>query len=172
MIKVAITGPESTGKSALSESLAKYYHTEWVPEYAREYIDQLERPYMEADLFRIAQKQMESEDEACRRANKILFADTDLTVLKIWSIHKYKRVHPWIHDEYKTRTYDHVFLMNIDIPWEYDHQRENPHLRTFFFEWYQRELESKGVPYTIISGADEDRVKNAIKVCDQLLNHA
>ena len=36
--KIVIIGPESTGKSTLCEQLAVHYKTEWVREYAREYL--------------------------------------------------------------------------------------------------------------------------------------
>ena len=37
IIKIAIVGPESTGKSTISKGLAQHYQTLWVPEYARYY---------------------------------------------------------------------------------------------------------------------------------------
>ena len=52
--KVAVIGPECTGKSELSEFLAVHFHTEWVPEYARGYINNLVRPYEQHDLLAIA----------------------------------------------------------------------------------------------------------------------
>jgi nicotinamide riboside kinase len=52
MTKIVVIGPESTGKSTLSAALAHKLHTVWVPEYARTYIDLLDRPYTEADLQR------------------------------------------------------------------------------------------------------------------------
>ncbi|MBK7030628.1 MAG: ATP-binding protein [Bacteroidales bacterium] len=41
MLRIAITGPESTGKSWLAEQLAEYYGTVWVPEFAREFLEQI-----------------------------------------------------------------------------------------------------------------------------------
>jgi nicotinamide riboside kinase len=35
--KIAVVGPESTGKSTMSAYLAKHYDTIWVPEFARGY---------------------------------------------------------------------------------------------------------------------------------------
>ena len=32
IIKIAVVGPESTGKSTMSAFLAEHYHTVWVPE--------------------------------------------------------------------------------------------------------------------------------------------
>ena len=54
MIKrIAITGPESTGKSELAKGLAEHYHTLWVPEYAREYLNKLGSPYEYEDILRL-----------------------------------------------------------------------------------------------------------------------
>ena len=70
MRKVVIIGPESTGKSTLSEQLAQHFHTQWVPEYARAYIDTLQRPYEEEDLYTIAKGQLEQEDAAAANAGQ------------------------------------------------------------------------------------------------------
>ena len=60
--KIAIIGPESTGKSTLSAKLATYYDTEWVHEYAREYLNSINRSYNYDDLKFIAQGQLQEED--------------------------------------------------------------------------------------------------------------
>ncbi|MCD4681228.1 MAG: ATP-binding protein, partial [Bacteroidales bacterium] len=86
MIKrIAITGPESTGKSQLAKKLAEHYNTVWVPEFAREYLNIINRPYGQADILDIAKGQVESEDRLANFAKKILFCDTEAIVTKIWS---------------------------------------------------------------------------------------
>jgi len=87
--KIAITGPESTGKSELAKKLAKHYNTVWVPEFSREYIDNINRPYDYDDIIEIAKGQLNREKEAEKKANKFLFCDTELIVAKIWSEFKY-----------------------------------------------------------------------------------
>ena len=54
--RIAITGPESTGKSMLAQQLADHYHTLWVPEFARDYLTSLNRPYEEDDILYIARQ--------------------------------------------------------------------------------------------------------------------
>jgi nicotinamide riboside kinase len=78
--RIAITGPESTGKSQLAEKLAEYYQTLWVAEYAREYLEKINRPYNYNDVLEIAKAQLDEENKAAKKANKILFCDTDFTV--------------------------------------------------------------------------------------------
>ncbi len=166
--RIAITGPESTGKSWLCKELALHYNTACVPEYAREYIEGLQRDYSQDDILQIARGQLDREnrmaDQVERMQNRpLLFCDTELIVTKIWSLHKYKNCHPWILENIKSNNYDLFLLCDVDLPWEPDPQREHPRLRTFFLDWYQRELEHYGFPFYLVSGKWNDRLQNAIE---------
>lgn len=163
ILKIAITGPESTGKSELTEQLAKHYNTVWVPEYAREYLDKLQRKYEQRDILTIAEGQLYTEEKAFDTARQFLFCDTEFLVLKIWSENAFGKCDVWIQEKFTTHLYDLYLLMNTDIPWEYDPQREHPHLREHFFNLYKNELEASNLPYFVISGTGEERLKNAIR---------
>jgi len=162
--RIAITGPECTGKSHLAQQLANYYNTIWVPEYAREYLDKLDSKYQYDDLLIIAKKQFETEQDLALKANNYLFCDTDFTVLKIWSEDKFKRCHSWILEKFQKHIYDLYLLMDIDLPWTFDPQREDPARRKFLFDWYQKELEELGVKYAIVSGLEDERLRRAVEV--------
>ncbi|WP_242923417.1 AAA family ATPase [Pontibacter liquoris] len=169
MLKVAITGPESTGKSTISEKLASHYNTVWVPEYARTYIGNLGQPYTLADIEAIARGQLALEQEIAQQARTILFSDTDLLVLKIWSEHAFGRCPAWIREKLARQDYNLCLLMGVDLPWEPDPQREHPHLRQYFYDWYKRELEQLGVPFVEVSGQGEHRFEQARGQVDHLL---
>lgn len=167
--RIAITGPESTGKSLLARQLASHYGTVYVPEFARGYIDSLNRPYQESDITEIARGQLRMEQEMEAKANKYLFCDTELIVTKIWSLHKYGSCDPFILDNIRNNRYDLYLLGDIDLPWEQDPQREHPHLRKFFFDWYKRELEGYGFRYEVIHGMGQQRLERAIGYVDGLI---
>ena len=169
IIKVAITGPESSGKSTIANKLAEHYHTVWVKEYAREYIDKLVRNYGQDDLVSITKGQIQNEDTGLSRANDILFCDTELTVIKIWSLHKYGSADPFIIAENKKRFYDIYLLMDVDLPWEYDLQRENPDKRKYFFDWFKKELEFKKANFHIINGNYTERFNKSKRIIDKYL---
>jgi NadR type nicotinamide-nucleotide adenylyltransferase len=162
ILKIAITGPESTGKSMLAEQLAKHFNTVWVPEHAREYISKLKRKYEQEDILHIAKGQLEREDQALLHAKDFLFCDTEFLVTKIWSEHAFGNCDPWIQKKFTTHIYDLYLLMDVDLPWEYDPQREHPHLRSFFLNWYKNELTKHKLPFRIISDSGEKRTLNAI----------
>ncbi|MFZ4399150.1 MAG: AAA family ATPase [Bacteroidales bacterium] len=170
MIKrIAITGPESTGKSRLAEELAAHYQTFWVAEYAREYLENLTRPYNYDDVLQIAKGQLNNENTIAKKANKILFCDTDFSVTKIWCEFKYKKCHEWINEHFMNHTYDLYLLCNTDLPWEFDPQRENPNEREELFQIYHQLLKDSEFPFAIINGLGDIRTKNAIEFIDNLL---
>lgn len=153
MKKVVIIGPECTGKSTLTKTLAKHFKVPYVNEYAREYINQLDRMYVESDILTIAKGQIQLEDSHSANSH-FLFLDTDLLVCKVWSEFKYGRCHPWILEQIERRHYDHYLLCDIDLPWQADGQREHPNHRQELFEIYQNELKNYTKSYSIVSGSD------------------
>lgn len=164
--RIAIVGPESTGKSELCQHLSQHYQSEWVPEFARFYLDRLDRAYEKDDLKAIAEGQLQWEDDKAEYRNEYLFCDTNLIVLKIWSDHKYGTTDPWIEQQLANRTYDFYLLNNIDLRWMPDPQREHPTLRQHFFDLYKEYLESNGLPYAIVSGIEGGRKQCAVEAID------
>ncbi len=165
--RIAIIGPESTGKSTLAKDLAEALHTTFVPEYARKFIDELKRPYQYEDLLIIAKGQTRVEDELSRKASAVLIVDTTLTIIRVWSEHKYGKCDPWIIAEEQRRKYDLTLVCDIDLPWEDDPQREHPHLRQHFFEIYQEYAENHP-PWQLISGDRNIRLNTALNAIARL----
>jgi NadR type nicotinamide-nucleotide adenylyltransferase len=165
--KIAVTGPESTGKSMLAEGLARVFHTTWVPEFAREYLETLGRPYEEQDIVEIARGQLAAEDAMAEKAGGVLFCDTELLVTKIWSEVKYKRCDSWILERLQSPGYDLYLLCDIDLPWQYDPLREHPDLRQFLFDLYYNELATRQWPFAVIRGTGPDRLQNALSAIDE-----
>ena len=159
--RIAVVGPESTGKSELCQQLAREFRTEWVPEFARFYLDRLDRPYEQSDLLLIAQGQLAWEDDKATYSRHMLFCDTNLVVIKIWSDHSFGTTDEWILQSLDSRDYDYYLLANIDLPWQNDPQREHPHMRQYFFDLYQSYLEERDLPYSLVSGIEGDRLQSA-----------
>ena len=162
MLRIVITGPESTGKSELARQLADYYQTIFVPEFAREYLSKLGRSYVFEDIAMIAKGQLELEGSLAEKVEEILFCDTDLLVMKIWSIFKYGKCDPWIEEKVKSHRYDLYLLCDIDLPWVEDPLREHPGKREELFELYLKDLQQLDVEFAIISGTGGERTENAI----------
>ena len=169
MFKIAITGPESTGKSTLSEKLAHHYNTNFVPEYSRSYLENFVGQYTENDVVEIAKGQHNLILEEEKKSSKILIADTEIVVCKIWVEYVFKHSNKVIDEILKQQDFDLYLLCDIDLPWTYDPLRENPNIdeRKELFEIYRNTLEQMKVPFEIVSGDNEVRVNNAIKVIEK-----
>lgn len=161
--RVAITGPESTGKTRLAAQLAAHYHSAWVPEFARDYLFGLGRSYTYDDILYIAQNQFRLNREAAPGKGQYVFCDTELIVTRIWCEVKYGKCHPWIIDNIPNQDFDLYLLPDIDLPWEPDPQREHPDMREYLMQLYLKELEAWKFPYRIIRGQQEERLGNALE---------
>ncbi|MBN7814538.1 AAA family ATPase [Algoriphagus pacificus] len=170
--RILILGPESTGKSTLASDLSTYYNEPWVPEYAREYLDQLGRNYEYDDLLEIAKGQVRLEDQLALEADKFLFCDTDLRVIHIWSEHRFGKTHPWVMEQIAKRDYSLILLTATDLPWEPDPLREYPELemRQYFFEKYLNLAKASGFPFEVVYGSEKERLNQAIEYISTHIN--
>lgn len=161
MRKIAITGPESTGKTTLASTLADSYCCVWIPEYAREYLELNGPGYQTEDLLNILEGQLLRMQFAEQANCPYLFYDTEVLVLKVWYEFKYGHVHPEIERAWKEQKMDLYFLCNIDSPWVSDPLREHPDHRKELMDMYINHLNRSGRNYKIISGNPEERISQA-----------
>ena len=189
--KIVIIGPESTGKSTLCEGLAAHfssgsgtgaapkYITGWVPEFARQYLLQNGMNYKYKDLLTIARGQLDLEEEkaaalirqaSIAAADPILFVDTDMYVMKVWSEFVFGRCDPWILGQIGSRKYDGYLLCRTDLPWVKDELREypDPVTREKLYHIYRDLLANQPTPWTEISGIAEQRLATAIDAVKRL----
>lgn len=170
--RVVIIGPESTGKSTLTRQLAAHFGTGYADEYAREYLENLGRVYTQDDMLLIAWGQLQQEDKAVAAAqNGIVFLDTDLHVVKVWSESKYGTCEEEILKQIAVRHYDLYILTHIDMPWQEDPLREHPEpeMRAHFFNIYNDIVQESNVPFVMVNGNEEERLQAAIKAMEIML---
>lgn len=192
LIKVAVIGPESTGKSTLCEMLALHYDTQWCPEFAREYLLTHGMDYTYDDLLYIAKGQLAMEDEYVQsivgssesgvtsskrdselrtRNSELLFVDTDMYVMKVWCEFVFGNCHRWVLEQIVKRKYDLYLLCSTDLPWVKDELREYPDLitRDKLYHIYKDIMINQSTPWVDISGDHNERTQKAIKAVDRLV---
>ena len=171
ILRIAVTGPESSGKSVLTEALAAHYRTSYAPEYARQYLKETGGGYRFADLTAIAQGQVRNEECAIEASSGICFFDTDMIVLKIWAQFRFNRVPAFIREAIAEDRYDAFLLCKPDLPWEPDPLRESPDPaeRMELFDIYQSELRAFNKPVAVVSGEGQGRIERAKRFIDRLL---
>lgn len=161
---ICITGPEASGKSELAIALSKHYEGVFVREYAREFLEKLNRAYTLDDVLHMAEMQWQMEKNAILTSAKTIVLDTDLSVFSVWIEEKYGKKISWIEDALSTPGDKKYLLCATDLPWQADPLREHPKLedRQRLFEKYIRLLEEKKCKYHIVSGQGDLRIKNAL----------
>jgi len=170
-LTVAIVGAECAGKTTLAQSLAAHYRAPWVPEFARAYLTG--PTYTSDDVREIARGQHAAETAAAAGA-PLLFADTDLVVIKVWWDVRFGGNDRWVDaalaDALSARRRRAYVLSIPDIPWVADVLRENPDDRPALHERYLRLLQSLGVDYVEVGGSREERSASAIRAVDAWIN--
>lgn len=170
MYRIAFIGPESTAKSSLCSQLALHYKTEWVPEFSREYISKLNRPYTFDDVLHCIKMQLEEEKKVIQRNSKLIFTDNEVINGMVWLLDKYNAYPEWVESTINEAPYDLYLLTYPDIDFIADEVRENETRRMYFYEWYKRELEKRNFNYRIITGSGEERFRNTLKFVEDFLN--
>lgn len=168
--RIALTGPESTGKTWLAKRLADHYNTVWVHEFAVDYLSKHGANYKLEDILCIAKGQVEMEDNISNIASRLLFCDTDLIVTKVWSKEVFSKVPSWIEQKIVERQYDLYLLCSPDLEWEDTPFRENPNDRDRLFNLYKEELIHQNFNFRIIKGVGDQRLKNAVNFVEELIN--
>lgn len=168
--KIAIVGPESTGKSTLSLQLAKHYKVAWVPEYARYYCGPLTAPCTLQDELNMFHGQVALEESVLATADTdFVICDTTFVTIKIWSDEFFGETPTLVLDALKTRSYDFYVLLDIDLPWQDDPLRDFPNKRGYFMQVWHEELKALNANYELVSGLQNNRLSNAITAIDGFL---
>lgn len=165
MIRVAVTGPESSGKTTLSKAIVAKLNGELIHEVAREFLSNLGRKYNQPDLNEIARRQLAL---VLNSTSKLIISDSDFVVLDIWSKEKYGATSSYIEDLIMNKYFDLHILCSPDIPWEDDPLRENPADRDRLFDLYKSRLSELNKPFVIVSGSHDERLKKSCEAIETI----
>ncbi len=166
---IVVTGPESSGKSSLTQALADYFKSAWVPEFARTYLEKHGPQYSLADFKHMLAGQWQHNQIACADAQSPVFLDTDVINFAVWSDFVYQK-RPQELQALLAQPNPHYYLICYpDLPWEADPLRENPKQRLAIFEAHKRLIEEKNRPFAIVKGTGSERLQNAIQAVEKWL---
>ena len=171
IIKIAITGPESSGKTKLAEDIAVFYDALMVPEYARDYLEQNGPSYTEDQFIEMAIGQQGQMNFYENLASEMIIYDTEMLVYKIWGEFKYEKRFEVVEEAWVKQEADLYLLCKPDLEWEDDILRENKDNRDSLFLLYQSELNRIDRNYTIIDGQGDQRFQKAKDEIDALLEN-
>lgn len=161
LVRVCLTGPESTGKTTLARRLAERFHTEWVPEGSRVYAEHVGRELTADDVVPIAREHILLADaaaELARRAGqRLLVLDTDLLSTVVYSRHYYGASPRRVERAERARRADLYLLCDVDVPWLPDGIRDRPENRERMFALFRDALVRRRAHHVLVRGDWEER---------------
>jgi len=181
--RIYLMGPESTGKSVLSQRLAKHFETNFVPEFGRMLWEKKYGHLNYMDFYEIAIMQRNLEDKlACMMSveNKILFCDTEVMTTKVFAELMYpehvEKLNPFFdyHINTQLKHYTgHYFLLSPDgVEAVQDGTRNflEPDKRKNHFDLIAFELRRRNVPFTILTGSHDERFEQICNYINKILS--
>ncbi|WP_428654643.1 AAA family ATPase [Runella sp.] len=167
--KICVYGPESTGKTTLTQQLADHFQTTFAHETARDVLTS--NDFGVETIIEIGRLQTALVKQRLQTANKVLFCDTDLITTQIYSRHYFGYVTDALKKLEREVSYDLYLLLNIDTPWVADSLRDMGHRRAEMFAVFKDELQKRRLPYVLIEGTWEERFAGARKQVEKLLEN-
>jgi HTH-type transcriptional regulator, transcriptional repressor of NAD biosynthesis genes len=165
--KICIYGPESTGKTTLAKQLAKYFKTNWIPEYARVWIEKNGFTFTYQDMERFGRGQVRIEKEACEKANRFLFCDTDSITTSIYSQNYFGKVPALVKKLAEKNRFDLYLFTEIDLPWKKDKLRDLGHKRREMRDTFKQALIERNIPFEVVKGKGPERLQAAVRVINK-----
>ena len=171
--RICIVGAESTGTTTLSQDLARHYETVWAPEFGRFYTESklslTKDIWISEDFEYIAATQNSLEDILARQVNKLLICDTNSLATEIWHDRYMGYMSEKIREISKNRKYDMYFVTGDEIPFVQDGLRDGEHIRHPMHDRFVQILEQRSIPFVLLRGNQKERLSDAIKICDKIL---
>jgi NadR type nicotinamide-nucleotide adenylyltransferase len=170
--RVCVVGAESTGTTTLAKALAEHFETAWVEEYGRDYSEQKlkenDPKWRTEEFTAIAEEQMRREDAAARRANRVLICDTNAFATVLWH-RRYMGSHSKAVEKIARDSRCDLYLLTGDeIPFVQDGLRDGEHVRHEMHGWFEEALAAQSVPWHVLRGPHEERVREAVPLIRQL----
>lgn len=173
ILRIAILGAEATGKSTLATALAAHYHTLWVPEYLREFVQTYQRTPCEQEQLLIAATQLEREAASAKHAKRLLFCDTTPLMTAIYSEHYFGKADMALAKLAAAHNYAATIVTAPSMPWVADGmQRDSEEVRQLVHRQLLQKLDDAHIAYRLVDGSLHQRVMQAAEYLDLLLPQA
>ncbi len=167
VLKIALLGAESTGKTTLSQQMARHlgdrgHRVAVVGEVLREWCAREGRTPRPEEQLPIAQEQERRVDDACASAD-IVITDTTAVMVAVYSAMLFQDGSLRQFAQERQRRYDLTLLTGLDIEWVADGlQRDGPHVRGPVDAQVRQELTQAGVGWRMVYGQGPERVRCAL----------
>ncbi|WNO10852.1 AAA family ATPase [Teredinibacter sp. KSP-S5-2] len=177
--RICVCGPESTGKSTLSQWLTEQLNqkqpssAQLTSEYARTYLESRNTALEHSDIERIALGQNVSEQCHDTSPSPFHIIDTGVKASQVWGEFLFNKTSNMLVKLCQETNYDLYLLCHPDIPWVKDGIRYLPKESHQFYNRL-KEVLSKEKSSTVIEvfGQGQARQKLALDACLDVIDNA
>ena len=153
-IRIAFTGPESSGKSTFAKWVAEHLsNAVYVAEYARIFLESEKKQRANKEDFMHIVEMNLAQYGAEFDHDYVIF-DGDQSMLEVWNEWEFQMNLPLSNPEFHL-----TFLCYPDIPWEMDPLRSLPSLedRLLVFTQIEKKLKASSDNYVVLKGSREQK---------------
>jgi nicotinamide riboside kinase len=169
---ICLIGAESTGKTTLAQLLAAHFDCPWVPEYLREFCESRRRTPTPEEQSLILETQVIHESAALQSARltsaTYVFCDTAPLLTAIYSEFVFRDQSLFPRARTLQTRYALTLVLEPDITWVADEQRDGAHVRQPITQMIANELASLNVRTAAITGDGDARFSSALSAIAKL----
>jgi HTH-type transcriptional regulator, transcriptional repressor of NAD biosynthesis genes len=168
VIKVAVLGTESTGKTTLAERLAVHFNASLVKEAGRDLIAD-SNSFAFDDLSLVAFEHAKHIEKAILQHSPLIIMDTDIHVTKSYAKFIFDETLKVNENIYKANQADLYLYLNHDVAYVQDGTRLCEKDRNLLDRSHRAVLSQHNIDIVEISGDWEKRFETAVSSIDRLL---
>ncbi len=176
-LTVTLLGGESSGKTALAQSLISTLerqhglHCALVEEGLRRWCNEHGRTPQAQEQIAIATQQSRCIESAAQTLGAdVVVADTTALMTAAYSEQYFQDTSLWPEALRLQATYSHTWLMGLDTPWQADGAwRDGPNARATTDGLLRQRLNGAGLPYATLWGSLNERLTQALHALKQPL---
>ncbi|MEO6855954.1 MAG: ATP-binding protein [Rhodoferax sp.] len=175
MIRIALLGAESTGKTQLAKAITANLRSQGhsvaaIPETLRLWCDQAGRTPRADEQWAIALAHAARIAQAPTAT--YLVADTTALMTAIYSDLLFGDRSLYAYALEQQRSFDLTLVMGLDLPWAADPLRDGPHSRAPVDSALRAALARGNLPYQVVYGKDQTRTRNALHAIESIASRA
>lgn len=168
VIKVVILGTESTGKTILTEKLARHYNATAVFEAGRDIIPD-SNDFSINDLYLVADEHARRIRESETKESPLVIIDTDIHITKSYGRFTFNEVLILDEHVYDVNKADLYLYLSNDVEFVQDGTRMDEIERNKLDISHREMLKEHNIPYIEISGNWDERFEKAVDKIDRLI---
>ena len=168
LLKVVILGTECTGKTTLTEKLAKYFNCSFVSEAGRDIIAN-SNSFTFNDLYLVASEHATRIDKSILADSPLVIIDTDIHTTKSYSLFTFEKELEISTDIYNSNRANIYLYLNNDVEYLQDGTRLSEADRNLLDLSHRQVLTNHNIEIIEVKGDWDERFEKAVEQINKLI---